>query len=418
MDNYLSYRWPSQVSADWRPEGEPSRPKKKRRVLRTILIVLLILGLLTGLGMGAWALSQHLLDRFEGEASNPESSPTGHPELVLPDPEEPQITIPRAEVGLGVTLELEDAGLEMLAPQAVYNKVLPSVVSVAAYIESENAYGAGSGVIMREDGYILTNYHVIEGGSAVSVMLLADNSVYDARLVGYDEEYDIAVLKIEASGLTAASFGDSDALKVGDTAYAIGNPMGYLYGTMTEGIISALTRGITVGDYDMTLIQTSAALNSGNSGGALINSAGQVVGIAVAKISGQTDGALVEGLAFAIPISDVRPFINRILETGETWRPTIGITCYEAEADGVSGIMVATVELGSHALIAGMREYDLITHANGIPVSTLYELKRVLADVGVGGTLTCTVLREGEEMEISFTLIDSSDLEQAEEPEQ
>lgn len=417
MDNYLSYRWPEQVPVDWKPEGEPPRRKKRRRVLRTILIILLVAAMLAGMGVGAWFLSQHLLDRVEGELPAPEGSASGHPELVVPAPEEPRITIPRAEVGLGVALELDGASTEMLAPQAVYNKVLPSVVSVAAYIESENAYGAGSGVIMREDGYILTNYHVIEGASEVSVMLLSDSSVYDARLVGYDEEYDIAVLKIEESGLTAASFGDSDALKVGDTAYAIGNPMGYLYGTMTDGIISSLARGITVDGRDMTLIQTSAALNSGNSGGALVNAAGQVVGIAVAKISGKSEGALVEGLAFAIPITDVRPFINRILETGETWRPTIGITCYEAEADGVKGIMIATVEPGTPALAAGLREFDLITHANGVPVSTLYGLKRELAEIGVGGILTCTILREGEELEVSFALIDSSDLQQ-EEPEE
>ena len=417
MDNYLSYRWPAEVPADWKPEGEPPRRKKKRRVLRTLFVILLVLVLLAGLGVGGWFLTQRILKQWGGEAPAPESS-GGHPEPVISASVEPQLTVPRAEVGLGVTLELDESSPEMLAPQAVYNKVLPSVVSVATYIASENAYSAGSGVIMREDGYILTNYHVIEGGSEVSIMLLSDNSTHDAKLVGYDEEYDIAVLKIEADGLTAARFGDSDDLKVGDTSYAIGNPMGYLYGTMTEGIISSLARGITVGDYDMTLIQTSAALNSGNSGGALVNAAGQVVGIAVAKISGHTDGALVEGLAFAIPISDVRPFINRILETGETWRPTIGITCYEAEADGVKGIMVATVELGSTALIAGLREYDFITHANGIPVSTVYGLKRVLAEVGVGGTLTCTILREGEEMEISFTLIDSSQLYQKEVPEE
>lgn len=413
MDNYLSYRWPSEAPADWRPEGE--LPRRKRRVLRTLLAILLVLALLAGLGVGGWFLSQYLLERFgEWEPASVSPSVRQSETLAVESEPQPKTSIPRAEVGLGVTLELDGTDPAMLAPQAIYQKVLPSVVSVSVYMAEKNGYGTGSGVIMREDGYILTNYHVIEGGSAVSVMLLSDNSVYEGKLVGYDEDYDIAVLKIEADGLTAAGFGDSDSLMVGDTAYAIGNPMGYLYGTMTEGIISSLARGITVGDRAMTLIQTSAALNSGNSGGALINAAGQVVGITVAKISGQTDGALAEGLAFAVPISDARPFINRILETGETWRPYIGITCYEAEADGVSGIMVASVEAGTPALKAGLREMDLITHANGVPVSTVYGLKRVLAEVGVGGTLTCTILRGGEELDISFALIDSLDLEREE----
>lgn len=404
MDNYLSHRWPAQVSAEWQPEQY--RPKKKRRWLA----VLLILVLLAGLAAGGWFLSRSIFDRLNGET--PPASDVNDPvsDLPVPEPSQPVTTVARAETGLGVTLELEASPGEMMAPQAVYNKVLPSVVSISAYLEKEGGYAAGSGVIMREDGYILTNYHVIEGGSEVSVMLLSDNSVYDALLVGYDEEYDIAVLKIDAEGLTAASFGDSDALQVGDTAYAIGNPLGYLYGTMTDGIISALRQEVEVDGRTMTLIQTSAALNSGNSGGALITATGQVVGIAVAKITGQNAGAQVESLAFAIPISDVRPYINRILATGETWRPTIGITCYAAEADGVKGIMVATVEAKSGALKAGLREFDLITHANGVPVSSLYELKRVLGEVGVGGTLTCTVLRGDEEMELSFPLIDSTDL--------
>lgn len=208
--------------------------------------------------------------------------------------------------------------------QEIYQQVLPSVVSVVTHMSSGQGYGAGSGVIMREDGYILTNYHVIEGGDAVKIMLLSDGATYDAQLVGYDESLDIAVLKIDAEGLTAAQFGDSDLLEIGDAAYATGNPMGYLYGTMTDGIISALHVEVDVDGKSMNLIQTSAALNSGNSGGALINEQGQVVGITVAKISGKEDEALVEGLGLAIPISDARPFINYILETGETCQPAIG----------------------------------------------------------------------------------------------
>lgn len=413
MDNYLSYRWPEGAPEGWSPERrEPPHPKKKRRLLRSLLVCLLLLAVLAGLLAGGWFLAGAVLERWVSELPAPQSSREIPPVETDRLEQEPVLSVPRAETGLGVTLELDTAEREALPAQEIYDQVLPSVVSIAARMEGKAGYSAGSGVIMREDGYVLTNYHVIEDSSAVTVMLLSDSSTYEAKLVGYDGELDLAILKIEAEGLTAARFGDSDDLRVGDPAYAIGNPMGYLYGTMTDGIISGLERSQEVGGYDMTLIQTTAALNSGNSGGALVNQYGQVVGITVAKISGTENSALVEGLGLAIPISDVRPFINHILDTGETWRPTIGITCYAVEADGMAGIMVATVEQGTPAFEAGLSEMDLIIAANGTPVDSLYALKRVLNETGVGGTLTCTVLRGGEQIELTFALIDSSELDQ------
>lgn len=407
MDNYLFYRWPRGALA-----GRPAqrRERKKPRLLRTLAVCLLLLALLAGLSVGGWFLAQAALEWLADEGG-PGASWDIPRESEPDEPEQEELSVPRAEVGLGVRLELDETVSPRLTSQQIYQQVLPSVVSVVTQLSSGEGYGAGSGVIMREDGYILTNYHVIEGGSALTVMLLSDSTTYQAKLVGYDQELDIAVLKIEAEGLTAARFGDSDALAVGDTAYAIGNPMGYLYGTMTDGIISSLAREVTVEGSSMTLIQTSAALNSGNSGGALINDRGQVVGITVAKISGKADDALVEGLGLAIPISDARPFINHILDTGESWRPTIGITCYAAQADGVSGVMVAEVEPGTPAAAAGLSPMDLIVIADGQPVDSVYGLKRVLNEVGVDGVLTCTVLRDGEQLELSFALIDSSELE-------
>lgn len=412
MDNYLSYRWPSKPPVGWKPESaQPVRPPRKRRLLRTLLVCVLLLALLAGLAVGGWFLTERLLRYWVGETESGQDPVWTEP-LETMEPDEAEPAVPRAETGLGVTLELETEPADALTPQQIYQTVLPSVVAVSAQSREKPGYSAGSGVIMREDGYVLTNYHVIEDSSSVSVMLLSDSSSYEAKLVGYDRELDIAVLKIEAEELTAARFGDSDALQVGDPAYAIGNPMGYLYGTMTEGIISFLDRPQTVSGYDMTLIQTSAVLNSGNSGGALVNEYGQVVGITVAKVSGNSsDTALVEGLGFAVPISAARPYINHILDTGETWRPTIGITCYAAEADGVQGILIRTVEPGTPAAEAGLSEMDLIIAANGTPVNSVYGLKRVLSEVGVGGTLTCTILRDGEQIEVSFTLIDSTDLD-------
>ena len=368
MDNYLSHRWPQGALVTQRPE-KARQKKKKRRVLRTLVVCLLLAALLVGLMAAGWFLAQKALEQWAADLGRPEQSAPAWPEPT--QKETPELSIPRAEVGLGVTLELDETRLSALPAQEIYQQVLPSVVSVVTHMSSGQGYGAGSGVIMREDGYILTNYHVIEGGDAVKIMLLSDGATYDAQLVGYDESLDIAVLKIDAEGLTAAQFGDSDLLEIGDAAYAIGNPMGYLYGTMTDGIISALHVEVDVDGKSMNLIQTSAALNSGNSGGALINEQGQVVGITVAKISGKEDEALVEGLGLAIPISDARPFINYILETGETCQPAIGITCSAAAMDGTAGVMVQSVEPDGPAREAGLQKIDLIVAGNGQGVDSI-----------------------------------------------
>lgn len=404
MDNYLSHRWPQGALVTQRPE-KARQKKKKRRVLRTLVVCLLLAALLVGLMAAGWFLAQKALEQWAADLGRPEQSAPAWPE---PTQEEtPELSIPRAEVGLGVTLELDETRLSALPAQEIYQQVLPSVVSVVTHMSSGQGYGAGSGVIMREDGYILTNYHVIEGGDAVKIMLLSDGATYDAQLVGYDESLDIAVLKIDAERLTAAQFGDSDLLEIGDAAYAIGNPMGYLYGTMTDGIISALHVEVDVDGKSMNLIQTSAALNSGNSGGALINEQGQVVGITVAKISGKEDEALVEGLGLAIPISDARPFINYILETGETCQPAIGITCSAAAMDGTAGVMVQSVEPDGPAREAGLQKLDLIVAGNGKAVDSIYSLKRLINETGVGGVISLTVLREGERLEVTCHVVDS-----------
>ena len=404
MDNYLSHRWPQGALVTQRPE-KARQKKKKRRVLRTLVVCLLLAALLVGLMAAGWFLAQKALEQWAADLGRPEQSAPAWPEPT--QKETPELSIPRAEVGLGVTLELDETRLSALPAQEIYQQVLPSVVSVVTHMSSGQGYGAGSGVIMREDGYILTNYHVIEGGDAVKIMLLSDGATYDAQLVGYDESLDIAVLKIDAEGLTAAQFGDSDLLEIGDAAYAIGNPMGYLYGTMTDGIISALHVEVDVDGKSMNLIQTSAALNSGNSGGALINEQGQVVGITVAKISGKEDEALVEGLGLAIPISDARPFINYILETGETCQPAIGITCSVAAMDGTAGVMVQSVEPDGPAREAGLQKLDLIVAGNGKAVDSIYSLKRLINETGVGGVISLTVLREGERLEVTCHVVDS-----------
>lgn len=283
--------------------------------------------------------------------------------------------------------------------------------SFGGYIHS------GTGVIVTYSGYVLTNYHVIDESTEVRIRLLTDTlTEYDAKVIGFDEEFDIAVLKFDGEGLdlTPARLGDSDALAVGDPVYAEGNPMGYLLGSMTEGIVSALDRDDEVDGRGMGMIQTSAALNPGNSGGALLNEQGQVVGITSAKITGLVrdsgedieDAAVLENIGLALPISDILPFVNHILATGESWRPYIGITCEAAEQSGRRGILVATVEKDVPAREAGLRKGDLIVSANGAAVTTLPELRRQIYRTGVDGQLHCVVVRGGEELPITFSLID------------
>jgi len=221
-------------------------------------------------------------------------------------------TVRRAPTGDGTTLALSPAQGEKLSPQEIYRLVNPAVVRVRS--ARGDGVALGTGVIMSPDGYILTNAHVIAGSYRVDVVLTTE-SRWEALLVGYDAETDLAVLKIEAQGLPTALFGDSSDLQVGDPAYAIGNPLGEeLRGTMTEGIVSAIDRTLSSSGGEMTFIQTSAALNPGNSGGPLINACGQVVGITSMKMMAR--GETIESLGFAIPTAAVKPVVDQIIAQG------------------------------------------------------------------------------------------------------
>ena len=426
MDNYLSSRWPKgpgvQPPPVPSPTAAPPAPKKKKRSLRRWLVpvvcVVLCLALLGGISF--WAVNG-LAELLAG-ADFPDSDDDPYPRHSwnLPSASDwSEDDLPWGKPDPSVRLDVESAAGEPLTGRDIHRTVLPSIV----YIEAEQrdrftlSSHAGTGVIVTESGYVLTNYHVIDETNTVQVMLLSDErTYYDAKVIGFDKEFDIAVLKFdgEGLGLTPARLGDSDALAVGDRVYAEGNPMGYLLGTMTEGIVSALDRESEVDNSGMGLIQTSAALNPGNSGGALLNEQGQVVGITSAKITGLEresgesveNSVIIENLGLAIPISDILPFVNRILATGKSWRPSIGITCFETTVDGQAGIQVATVDEGVPAGKAGLAEDDLIVAANGAAVESLTDLRRVLYRTGVDGEVRCTVVREGEELEISFTLID------------
>lgn len=268
--------------------------------------------------------------------------------------------------------------------------------------------GAGSGVIIREDGYIITAYHVIEDASKIKV-ILKSGETYDASLIGSDSDNDVAILKIDKTGLTAAVMGDSDSLRVGETAVAIGNPLGQLGGTVTTGIISALDREIDLGDTIMNLLQTNAAINPGNSGGALFNAKGELVGITIAKSTGSD----VEGLGFAIPINDVKNVVNDILTYGYVkGKVQLGANLldvsnvYMAMMYGLNstGVYVQSVENGSSAEKAGLKSGDRIVEFAGQDILTVSELKKELNKHEVGENVEIIVVRNGREKTLNVYL--------------
>lgn len=393
MDNYLADRWPG--------DGAPFSPRKpgsgrpRRRSRKGGAIFILSLAVIAVLTAGVWLLQNGVLSLGNSREASA-AQETAAVTVAMPS------FSPDAAAGLPAVSE---AGEEM-TPGEIYDALLPSVVSVTADFGGGSA-GGGSGVILSADGYLLTNYHVVRGAGEARVMLLENGKYYDAELVGYDAPTDLAILKIDAQGLTPARLGDADALKVGDPVYALGNPMGYLYGSFSAGIVSALDREIDVGGYTMTLIQNTAAISSGSSGGALIDAYGRVVGITSSKIDANDGSAKTEGLEFAVPLgSENRDNLNELISTGTVTRPTIGITCYSGEVDGTEGVLVNSVVEGSPAAKAGLQPGDLITEADGEPVTDVPGLKAVLRRLGVGATLDCTVLRDGKTITVSFILED------------
>ena len=296
----------------------------------------------------------------------------------------------------------------------IAEKVKPSVVEVTTSSVQTNGIfaqyvteGAGSGVIISEDGYILTNNHVIEGQSSIKVTT-SDGQEYDATVVGTDDKTDIAVLKIEASGLTPAVIGDSDSLVVGETAVAVGNPLGTLSNTVTNGIISALNREVTVEDNDMTLLQTSASISPGNSGGGLFNANGELIGIVNAKSSYSE----AEGIGFAIPIDSGMEIAQQLIENGSVVRPALGVQIYEvtdastAARLGVNatGVYVVEVTAGGGAEAAGVKAGDRLIAIDDTAVTSNNAVKSYLNDKQVGDTVTLQVEREGKVLTMEVTL--------------
>lgn len=307
--------------------------------------------------------------------------------------------IPRAETGTGVTVELcQDSG-ESLTYTQIYDKNLPSMVSIQA--EDAKSYSTGTGVVLTADGYLITNAHVVAGADKVQVAC-ADNRVLDAALVGFDAREDLAVLKVEADDLTPAEFGDSFALRCGDPVAAIGDPLGYR-STITDGIVSALDRDVEVDGTSMVLIQTSAAINMGNSGGALINQYGQVVGITAVKIV--TDDGSAEALGFAIPSRRVKYVADTLIAGKQVRRGIFGFTVLTRTAQG-GGLTLDSVDKTSDAYAKGLRAGDVLTAADGQSLNAVEDLVRLKQSMGAGDTVSLTYVRSGQSRTVSVALID------------
>ena len=326
-----------------------------------------------------------------------------------------QVAAPRETTELNVITV--DSGKLMTASQ-VYKANVNSTVGITTEITTTNWWGyqstaaaAGSGFILTEDGYVLINQHVIDKANTITVAMY-DGTSYPAKLVGYDKNNDIAVLKIDAKGLTPVTLGSSDKLQVGDEVIAIGNPLGELTFSLTKGNVSALNRPVTLSSsVTMELIQTDAAINSGNSGGALFNMYGEVVGITNAKYSssGYSGEASIDNIGFAIPINSIREIVSSIIEKGYISTPYIGVSVgtvsEESQSYGMpKGAAIRAVEEGGPAAQAGLQANDIVTAANGKEISGFSDLSDVISNSEIGSKLELTVYRQGQTLTITVTV--------------
>ncbi len=321
-----------------------------------------------------------------------------------------------------LTTKTVDTEKEM-TPAEIYDSFVGSTVGITVDLVGTNIFGqqvtsaaAGSGFVITENGYILTNYHVVENANEITVTFV-DGKTYPATYVGGEEGNDIAVIKIEAEGLTPVVLGSSDNMRVGEQVLTIGNPLGELTFTETAGIISALNRTITMSDgRKINMIQTDCAINSGNSGGALFNIHGEVIGVVSAKYSasGSSSSASVEGLGFAIPIDDVSDIVSELVTNGYvSGKPFMGVGLgdvdEQAQAYGVpAGAVVNLVPEGLPAAKAGIQVGDIITALDGEAVSSYSELTAAVKAHTVGDTVTLSVFRGGEKLEVKLTLVEST----------
>ena len=374
------------------PVSAPKKKKKEKKyVTRGLLVTFMIITMIVSAMLGAVA---GILFSNAGGGKVKERVDSELSQLNLGDATGSELTV--AEI----IQKNEDSVVEIVV----------SGTTQGLWGQLELAQGAGSGVVVREDGYIATNYHVIEGANKVEVTL-HNGDTYNANIVGSDSMNDIAVIKIDAKDLVPATIGDSSNLSVGDLAVAIGNPLGQLGGTATAGIISALDRNLTIEGTPLTLIQTDAAINGGNSGGGLFDGRGELIGIVESKAS----AVGVEGLAFALPINTVSGIINDLIENGGSNKtanstPAVGVVISEVSEENAqyyglskAGVYVAQVT-GENAKKAGFQEKDRIVSIDGKEIKSSNEFISIVRKHEIGDTVTVVVERNGQEMEIKTEL--------------
>ena len=396
------YVQPGPMPAAAAPKAVRREKRRSRKGLWTFLVILAVLvGVVLGVAIVS-ALRGGNSDGYGGDFDDGDHDASSIVDIFQSDVP----TIPRADTDPDLRFYCEKAGEEKLTIQQVYQRVNPATVLVLTDLGEKAS--VGTGVILTADGYIVTNAHVIAGGQNALVALY-NGDRYEAELVGFSSTEDLALLKaVNASGLPTAPLGDSEECQVGDTVYAIGNPLGVeLRGTLTQGIISAIDRPVTMEGRVMTLLQTTAALNNGNSGGPLINEYGQVIGINTLKMS-TTDSteATVEGLGFALPISSVSFVVNDLIANGHyRGAPSLGITVTTVERDGGgTQVQVMEVSAGSGAADAGLQAGDVILAADGQAVSVTSDLLTARRSHIIGDTVTLTILRDGQQFDVEVTL--------------
>ena len=407
LDNNNEY-----VSYEFEPVEEKAPRKKKNIALKVaaLAVVCAIVG-----GAGGVGLTTMIMNRQQSSESS-ESAVAANGEdsaPVSPDASKNRKNSAPVDKSTVNALVSTSSGEKNMTPQEVYNQNVHAVVgiNVTGTKAGTNVWGyatpfaaSGSGFIISEDGYIVTNNHVIESADDITVSLF-DGSSYEAELVGTYSSNDIALLKVDAKDLPTVTIGDSSMLAVGDEVAAVGNPLGQLTFSLTVGYVSALDRSINTDGTPINMLQTDAAINSGNSGGPLFDMSGRVVGITTAKASSNaySSGASVEGIGFAIPINDVVDVINDLKEHGYvTGEAYLGVTLKELDAETVRyyslpmGVFVDSVEPDSCADKAGVQKGDIITSMNGTAVESYNELALILRRSRAGENVELTVYREGE----------------------
>ena len=401
--------------------GRTRPPKSHGGIIALLLVIVILLGgLVSVLGVMNIRLFAQLntlthpqedplsfINQAQEESQPTTPAPTLAPEQKTESNPHAFVLKPSPESIPNVTT---DGGLSL---QEIYDRTIHSVVSIS--VQGRGSGSTGTGVVLTESGYIVTNYHVIDGAEMIHV-LLTDERVFRAKLVGQDEISDLAVLHIEADNLVPAEFGDSAVLRVGDSVAAIGDPLGEEFrGTLTNGIVSAINRDVTTGGRTLTLIQTNAALNSGNSGGPLINCYGQVIGINTLKIGAFTDQAGVEGLGFAIPSTTVKEIVEQLIGQGYvSGRPTLGIqgesisSFYQYYYRMPNGLYITDVEANSDANLKGVQPGDILISVDGQRITSQDDLRTLLYNYSIGDQVQIIIYRQGSQYSTTLTLHEST----------